>query len=182
MKNKLFLFVQIALLIGMLVFLISKSGLISSKSSDLPSMPKEEALQIAQNSDEVLAFSAMDGGRFAACLNSRVVKPCDSGWVTCIDDAWVVEFSAGAACGTGYNGSLTLRLLIDKNGKIISRFPEKEYFLDSGYCLEDYDCMSVVSGEEEACLNFIYGQLGQGAKTERACRCLNQKCLVEIPR
>src|SRR3989338_4567133 len=101
----------------------------------------EQALKIAEDSKEVKAFLNLNIEDWEDCIFHKVEKPCDSGWVTCIEDAWVVKYFLKGSCAPLFDERLGVTLLIDaKNGNIISRFPEVMYFEDQGYCMEDYDC------------------------------------------
>lgn len=170
----------LAMIVGVVFLLLAVSIFLfarNPKPSRLLGLSAESAMTAAQKTGEAKAFLAMDNGRFNACLSRRVVRPCDSEWVTCIDDAWVVEFAAEKACNVVHDGRLSLRILIGKEGNIISRFPEKEYFADPQYCMESYDCLSVIDEIGADCRNFIYGQMDAGIKKgEGSCECRHQKC------
>ncbi|VAX36780.1 hypothetical protein MNBD_UNCLBAC01-1288 [hydrothermal vent metagenome] len=142
-------------------------------------LSRQEALEIAQMEPEVKGLYALNNGEFAECIEKEVLKPCESDWVTCVDDAWVVRFKVGEKCFVTHDGRLDVILLIDAiSGKVISRFPESEYFLDRNYCKEDYDCLSLQKEGKRACLNFIYGQLLEGYQDE-GCWCENNVCQIK---
>lgn len=143
----------------------------------------KKAMLIAESSPEVAALYALDNQRFVNCIEKKVVKPCDSGgWVTCVDNAWVVEFIVGETCAVKNDGRLNEMMLVDgKDGKIISRFPEVSYYTEAQYCQIDKDCMTSPYQEGKAvqCLNFVYGQIneepydGQGP-----CICQEGHCVL----
>lgn len=144
-------------------------------------LTRKEALIIAESSREVELFYKLNNGRLKNCIHKEVIKPCESDWVTCIEDAWVVQFTVGDICPVVHDGRLGITFLIDAiTGRIVSRFPEVEYFETAGYCLEDFDCLDgPANGSEGAiCQNFIFGQL----KSDRgdaglSCICQNNKCI-----
>ncbi|OGX28265.1 MAG: hypothetical protein A2787_02270 [Omnitrophica WOR_2 bacterium RIFCSPHIGHO2_01_FULL_48_9] len=121
-----------------------------------------DALKIARQTAEVQALYALQNRKWAGCIEAKAERPCDSDWVTCIEDAWVVKYTLGERCGVAHDGRLGVTLLVDgKSGKVISRFPETEYFKDELYCRDDFDCscrLDPAAGEKE-CKNFIYAPL-----------------------
>ncbi len=167
-----------------LIIILVFVGLAVCGLSDSDAQPqlltRKEALLIAESSLEAELFYKLNDGRLQNCVNKEVIKPCESDWVTCVEDAWVVQFTVGDICPIIHDGRLGITFLIDAiTGRIISRFPEAEYLAEPGYCLEDYDCVSVVEGETEAesCQNFIFGQLSlpvEGAGI--SCKCVQNAC------
>lgn len=141
----------------------------------MPTMLIPEAIKIADETPEAKAFRALQDGRFKDCLDVKAVRPCDSDWVTCIDDAWVIQYELTPECGVTHDGRLTLRLLVGSDGKIISRFPEKEYFINPDYCLEDYDCMTIASENVNSCRNFVFAQLADES-LKGGCLCVRHQC------
>ncbi|MCA9405929.1 MAG: hypothetical protein KC684_05285 [Candidatus Omnitrophica bacterium] len=146
-------------------------------------LSKEEALLIAEKTQEVKGLYRLYNhqGRPLkdGCLETNILKTCDSDWVTCIDDAWVVEFNVKQECvKERHDGRLTVKILVNaKNGDVISRFPEAPYFQSAQYCLEDYDCLAVGSEKPPVmCLNFIHGQLKGGVLQENHCVCRSSRC------
>jgi hypothetical protein len=135
----------------------------------------EEALKIAQQSKEAAAFSDIFSGKYSRCISSEVMRSCDSEWVTCLEGGWVVAFSFDPVCGIAHDGRLSLTLVINAEGDIISRFPEEEYFRDARYCLQDYECLL---GQEE-CLNFVFAPFDEkGSGEEGACQCRTNSCQI----
>lgn len=138
------------------------------------SMGEKQALAVAQNTDEVRAFYELNKGRSGECVEHNIVRPCDSDWVTCIEDAWVVRFFISEKCIEPFNERLGVTLLIDgKTGRILSKYPEMEYFQNPEFCRDSYDCMKNADG----CLNFIYAlsRDGKAAQDER-CSCRETTC------
>lgn len=139
----------------------------------------QDALKSVEKTEEMKSFYDVIGKDKESCFVKKVVRPCDTDWVTCIDDAWVVEISIKDECFS-HDGRLSFNVLLDeKSGKIISRFPEVGYFKDPSYCLEDYDCLLVASGKEEdiRCENFIHAQInGVNEVNSKACYCQKGMC------
>ena len=141
-------------------------------------LSKEEVLALALLVPEAQAFYALLEP-LGGCAANSVELPCDSNWVTCIDDAWVVKFFVKQECNIAHDGRLSVTLLIDaKSGKIISRFPEVNYFNDPGYCLEDYDCQLYQKIKEDAgqCMNFIRGPVFTQEPPSQGCVCRKGVC------
>jgi hypothetical protein len=158
-----------------IIFTLSAAGYYYVRKTK--AISSQQAMEIALKSEEVQAFMAADHGRFASCAERRVVRPCDSDWVTCIDDAWVVEFFVGKSCGVEHDGRLNLHLVVDWKGNIVSRFPEKGYYQNPQYCIQDLECMSVFRPMGNVCKNFVYGQIdGAKPQSEGPCQCVNQTC------
>ena len=147
--------------------------------SHSPRITRQEALKIAKESEEVQAFLSLQIDGWEQCVEKKVDKPCDSGWVTCIEDAWVVKYFLKESCAPRFDERLGVTLLIDaKTGKIISRFPEVMYFEDKAYCLEDYDCLK--SASEGICKNFIYTVNEERDKDPAStCQCQESKCAAK---
>lgn len=142
----------------------------------------QKALMIAQATKEVEGLFALENQRFVNCIETEVLKPCESQWVTCIEDAWVVRFSLGKTCGVEHDGRLNVTLLVDGiTGKIISRFPEADYFESPAYCHDHFDCLALASAENEPpqCLNFIFGQIEGAVKKEGQCVCQKNVCTAQ---
>ena len=141
---------------------------------------RAEALRIAEQSPEVRALYALNHGRLQDCLIASVMKPCESDWVSCVEDAWVVRFEVGGSCGIQHDGRLGVFLLIDEvTGRIRSRYPEASYFEKKNYCQDNADCLSLFLREGGAeAVNFIYAPLerrevqfkGEGVCEDNACR------------
>lgn len=138
-------------------------------------LTRKQAMVIAESMPEAKGLYGLAGGKFVNCIEKEVIRPCDTDWVTCVDDAWVVRFSVGSTCPVEHDGRLDLYIVLnDKTGDVISKFPEAEYYEDSAYCLEDYDCLCT-QGDE--CQNFIHAQANfDGAKRCSACECRNNIC------
>jgi hypothetical protein len=140
-------------------------------------MLPQHALITAEQTPEVQALYQLQEGRFANCIEKKVLRPCDSQWVTCIENAWVVEFHVGETCGVKHDGRLNIHILVDSvDGKVISRFPEAPYFQNPQYCHEPYDCFC----SDADCVNFIYGQITPGEFVPCAdCLCQQNICLKQ---
>ncbi|MCA9401231.1 MAG: hypothetical protein KC713_06365 [Candidatus Omnitrophica bacterium] len=144
-------------------------------------MTRKEALLIAEATPEAEGLYSLNEGRYQGCIEKSVLRPCDTDWVTCIENAWVVKFWLGEQCGIAHDGRLSVTFLIDEDsGKIISKFPEKEYFQNDRYCVEAFDCLSVIHPHKvKGCLNFIAGQLPfPFAPQEGSCQCIDSQCVV----
>lgn len=144
-------------------------------------LSRKEALIVAESTEEVELFYTMHDGRLKNCIEKEVIKPCESDWVTCVEDAWVVQFTVGAVCPIDHDGRLGITILVDAiTGRVISRFPEADYFRARSYCMESYDCLAVQGGDEiMTCENFIFGQIDAKASTaSTTCACLNSECRV----
>lgn len=133
----------------------------------------DEALTVARQIPEAVAFLSLFDGNYKHCIEEEVVKSCESDWVTCLEDGWVVRFSYKESCGVINDGRLQLTIVVDGSGKVISRFPEEMYFKVPRYCLEDYDCLSVLPS---GCLNFIYGPFYEVSHTDNLCVCQSGRC------
>ncbi len=156
------------------VFILFKPAESSAKL-----LTEEQALKIGRRTPEVKALYRLDRGRRASCINSQVDEPCESEWVSCIEEAWVVKFIFDQKC-FGHDGRLGVTLLIDaKTGKVISRFPEKEYFKEDLFCRDDFDCMRIPrEGGSVTCKNFIHAPLlGQAYPNDGRCRCGEGVCI-----
>jgi hypothetical protein len=152
----------------------------SAQASTVRLMSQEQALAIAEGTLEAKAFLEFRHGKFAECVQRRVEKPCDSNWVTCIDDAWVVKFIVAQRCALEHDGRLDLTFLIDaKSGEVISKYPEIEYFSDPTFCRDDDDCMAVPIFENQ-CRNFVFAQADEGVvKKEISCFCSQSACAIK---
>lgn len=143
-------------------------------------LTRKQASIVAESTDEVKQLYDLRGGRFVNCIEKKVERPCESDWVTCVDDAWVVRFVVGNQCLIEHDGRLSVTILVDaKTKEIISRFPEVEYFLEDKYCHENYDCLYIDAENSlgSMCLNFIHGYLeNKAAKKSEQCWCQNNKC------
>jgi len=157
-----------------------------NRSSEQPLVPlisRKKALVIAERTEEVNQFYDLGGGRYFNCIEKEVVRPCETDWVTCVDNAWVVKFNLGDRCGVKHDGRLSVTLLINnQDGSIISRFPEKEYFIHKPYCMIDDDCLLYTNQKKQVgCKNFIFGQLGKKETYESElidCVCKNDQCVL----
>ena len=138
---------------------------------------QEQVLVLAKEIAVVKALYELNDGALKSCIEAKVLETCDSDWVTCIEDAWVVKFSVSEACITPKNEQLGVTLLMDnKTGKVISHYPEIEYFKNAQFCRDDHDCLAAA----DECTNFIYA-LAQdpGSKQEPNCFCQNSSCTIE---
>lgn len=156
-----------------------------SRPAAVQLLSQEEIIAIAESVAEVKAFRELDD-RVTPCIE-RIVKPsCESDYVTCRDNAWVVQYQMSSDCPILSDGRLSVNLLIDGGtGEIVSRFPEIEYFQDRMFCREDYDCLCSLPQHGSAhCLNFIYEPLARdpvGSLPEEEplcseCLCRDQVC------
>ncbi|MGE0268811.1 MAG: hypothetical protein AB7S78_10215 [Candidatus Omnitrophota bacterium] len=149
--------------------------------ADVSLLTRKQALIIAESTKEVELLYKLHKGRLENCIDKEVVKPCESGWVTCIDNAWVVQFTISDICQIEHDGRLGLTILIDAvTGRIISRYPEAEYFEQESYCLDDSDCACDQSVPEQMiCSNFIFSQVkGNADLSCELCRCSKNKCVL----
>lgn len=139
---------------------------------------QKEARLIVEQSPEVQALYDLNDGKFVNCLEISVLRPCESDWVTCIDDAWVVRFHFGETCDIKHDGRLDLLMVVDaKDGHVISKFPEAPYYQDSYYCINDTDCLEPAAMNKPFCHNFIYSQINEGYLDSSAnCQCQNNQC------
>lgn len=138
-------------------------------------LSKNDALWVAENTPEVKSLYALSGGKLKKCVEPEVVKPCETDWVTCVEDAWVVVFSVTEACGIKHDGRLNVTFLVDAlNGNIKSRYPEAQYFQQKEYCQTDSECF-VGNGE---CRNFIFGQMEEGFVNNGTCKCVKNVCKI----
>lgn len=132
----------------------------------------KEALRIASALPVVKSFkTAVSTYALDSCVEQQVVRPCDTDWVTCIEEAWVVQFSIDKTCHP-HDGRLSVTVVVNGLDRdIISVFPEKQYFVRPRYCLEDYDCLC----DRQHAFNFVFGQL-QELTTARPCDCEKNIC------
>ncbi len=144
------------------------------------SIGPDEALALAKETTVVEAFYNLNQGILKSCVENQVVRACDSGWVTCIDDAWVVKFFVSEKCVSPRKEQLGVTLLMDgKTGDIISKYPEIDYFENPYFCREDYDCLNSSKNDYHSgeCKNFIYTLAENTAsRTDEQCLCRNSRC------
>jgi hypothetical protein len=147
------------------------------------SISADAAFAIAQKTPEVKALRTLYDGALQECLETKVVRPCDSqGWVTCVDNAWVVQYELSAACPVKSDGRLAANFLIDgMSGKVISKYPEVEYFADPQFCRDNADCLCSRVGNFAntgvTCLNFIHAPFKQDVISPCGqCICKNGRC------
>lgn len=156
------------------IVLISAFG---SASAQKELLRRKEALLIAEQTPEGQAFYELNGGKYVNCIEKSVMKPCETNWVTCIDDAWVVKLQYGEVCGFKHDERMDLMIVVDaKDGRIISKYPEAMYFTTPQHCQNSNDCLSVSEGDNEQCLNFVYGQLIENHQSTANCQCVSNKC------
>ncbi|MCA9394079.1 MAG: hypothetical protein KC900_07735 [Candidatus Omnitrophica bacterium] len=144
-------------------------------------LTRKEALVVAESTEEAELLYTMYDGRLKNCIEKEVVKPCESDWVTCIENAWVVQFTVGEICGIEQDGRLGLTILIDAlTGRVLSKFPEADYFRGTRYCMDDSDCIcGRPTNQGRQCFNFISAQVeGVSDFQCRACRCVQSECTV----
>ncbi|MCC6758897.1 MAG: hypothetical protein IT395_04650 [Candidatus Omnitrophica bacterium] len=165
------------LLIVSVVLILSGCG-----KKELQMFPPEKALQIALQTKEAQALLNYRNGALAGCLEKKVVKSCDSEWVTCRDNAWVVQYLLTPQCpvpvaGTGQgDGRLGMNFVIDgMTGDIISHYPEVEYFANDRFCRDDADCV----GDSKECLNFAAAPFSHSEGNPVSCRCREAQCILK---
>ncbi len=159
---------------------VTATGLASAQSA-AQTLTRKEALLVAESTDEAELFYTMYNGRLKNCIEKEVVKPCESGWVTCIENAWVVQFTVGDICDIEHDGRLGLTVLIDAlTGKVLSRYPEADYFRHMNYCFDDNDCVcGKPTGKGRKCFNFISGQIEGMADFQcQLCACVDNRCVI----
>ncbi len=142
-----------------------------------------QALTIAEMTPEVEGLYSLGGGFLFNCIEKEVLRPCETDWVSCVDNAWVARFTVGSRCPVKHDGRLNIYIVIDdRSGNIISRFPEAQYFKDPAYCLENYECLFINNPQsrESACYNFIYGQISGNVQPNSACICQNNRCEMAL--
>ncbi|MFT7538299.1 MAG: hypothetical protein ACI9F2_000442, partial [Lysobacterales bacterium] len=88
MRNKIIFMVLVAMVVTAISYFYTKEI----------SNTEELALLAALKTEDVRAFINFDGGRFSKCMTTSVKRPCDTDWVTCIDEAWVVRLELGEDC------------------------------------------------------------------------------------
>ncbi len=149
----------------------------------------EVALGIARDTPEVQAFLKIYRQynlekRYPQCrLDPQVMKPCDSDWVNCVEDGWVVKYTVAATCGVPEAERLGVTLLIQAStGKVLSRYPETVYFENKNYCLADNDCMAISGSGVKflgRCENFSHAPFAFGGAyfSSELCRCVNDQCV-----
>jgi hypothetical protein len=153
------------------------------RKEEVQSISSDQALAIAQKTPEVIALYALNNSALAQCLENKVVRPCDSeGWVTCIDNAWVVKYQLNDSCPVKSDGRLSATFLIEgASGKILSKYPEIEYFNDPQFCRDNPDCLCGASDDPAStngtCLNFIHKPFSKdGISYCGKCVCRNSRC------
>jgi len=167
-----------------LIFAVCGVGsMICPCSTGAQGISKDRALALAQQTEVVKAFYDLKQGALKNCIRTEVVRPCESHWVTCIEDAWVVKFSVGEECIQPYNEQLGVTLLINgKEGGVISQYPEIAYFQDPLFCRDSPDCRLSVKSARPACKNFIYALAEDplSVNSER-CLCRDSGCRLFPP-
>lgn len=102
--------------------------------------------------------------------------------MTCIDNAWVVQYTLHASCPVKSDGRLAANFLIDGvSGKIISKYPEVEYFENPQFCRDQADCLCGPGGNfanaAPHCMNFIHAPFADGTiSTCSQCICKSGLC------
>ncbi len=159
-----------------LLLIVSVVLILSGCGKKEPQMfPPEKALQIALQTKEAQALLNYRNGALAGCLEKKVVKSCDSEWVTCRDNAWVVQFLLTLQCLVNGDGRLGMNFVIDgMSGDIISHYPEVEYFTDDRFCRDDGDCV----GSNKECLNFAAAPFAHLDMDPAPCRCQEAQCIL----
>ena len=144
-------------------------------------MDRDQALKLVEQTKEAQALYQLEGGKFKDCVDKKVLKPCESHWVSCIEDAWVVQLEIGSKCGVKEDGRLSETMVVDTiRKKIISRFPEIDYFESPKYCKDHFDCIAFSTDDQGAydCSNFIDGQLPEKKRLLKGiCECQQNSCV-----
>lgn len=171
-----------AVLAGFLM--VISGGAAEPRADDLSARPlhdRDSILAVALETAEARALYGLREGAYESCIVPGVTRPCDSDWVTCIDDAWVVRFEWAEACGVGHDGRLNLVLLMDAaEGRIISRYPEAPYFQRRDYCQIDQDCEGVALDQGgKGCYNFVHAGLEEARDSGTLCGCRDNRCRAE---
>ena len=170
--------------LSFIVIWIFVSWVVTYAAETKKPLTRKAALNKAEMLPVTAAFYDLQDGRFQNCIDKEVLKPCDTDWVTCIDDAWVVKFTLSKQCRVHHDGRLSLTIVLNSvTGELISNFPEKDYFESPVYCLEGYDCIPLILSDRVRCLNFIHAPLerlsGDGGGSEVAdfsCHCGESQC------
>ena len=148
-------------------------GFVGWKVDKNKPLNKNQAYDLIYDTEVVQSFINMERGRYKECIKGEIMRPCETDWVTCVDEAWVVKFNMDQGC-VRHDGRLSVTVLLDaRTGEIKSRFPEKYYFQDKQYCMEDYECLT----EDDNALNFVYG-LVEGYSGEKG-ECKNNQCQLK---
>ncbi len=159
-----------------IVFLISVLGC-NKSSADNSSAQK--ALRIAADTAEVKALLSYRQGVLASCVLIKIARSCDSQWVTCRDNAWVVQYLLSPQCSVKGDGRLGMNFVIDEiSGQIISHYPEIEYFEDASFCRDDADCVGGKAENQSECLNFIAAPFAN-FQTISPCQCQQGHCILK---
>lgn len=157
------------------------AGPVRAQNTSVKTLTRKEALIVAESTEEAALLYTMYNGRLKNCIEKEVVKPCESDWVSCIENAWVVQFTIGDVCYVEQDGRLGLTILIDAlTGRVLSRYPEAGYFRDPRYCMDDSDCLCGQANDQgRQCYNFISAQVEGVADFQcRECRCVNSECVI----
>lgn len=160
----------------LIVFLISVLGCHKSAAENSSA---QRALRIAANTAEVKALMAYRQAALASCLKITIARSCDSEWVTCRDNAWVVQYLLSAQCPVESDGRLGMNFVIDEeSGQIISCYPEIEYFNDVSFCRDDADCIGGVGDGENKCVNFVAAPFAH-FQIAVPCQCQQGQCILK---
>jgi len=140
----------------------------------------EKALQIAAQTQEAQALINYRNRALSECLEKKVVRSCESEWVTCRDNAWVVQYVLTSQCPVKSDGRLGMNFVIDGfDGKVISHYPEREYFANDKFCYDNGDCISGTVGENKECLNFIAAPFAHFTPASSTCLCQAGQCILK---
>lgn len=139
----------------------------------------DKALRIAADTAEVKALLSYRQGVLASCLKVTIARSCDSEWVTCRDNAWVVQYLLSLQCPVQGDGRLGMNIVIDDvSGQIISHYPEIEYFEDVSFCRDDADCVGGKADNQNKCLNFVAAPFAN-FQTVSPCQCQRGHCILK---
>lgn len=146
--------------------------------NEAQSISPEQAQAIAEKAPETEALLTYHHGALASCLERKVTRTCESDYVSCRDNAWVVQYLVPETCGVKTDGRLGMYYLIDgPTGEIVSRYPELPYFQNEQFCRDDADCLGGMVKGEVDCLNFIAAPFaGFDAKQPSPCFCKAGQC------
>ncbi len=163
-----------------LIFLCFVMLIISGCGKKTPDIISEQkALRIAAKTPEVAALLSYQNAALVSCMNIKVMRSCDSQWVTCRDNAWVVQYALSVQCPVVSDGRLGMNFVIDGlTGKIISRYPEKDYFQNPIFCRDQGDCVGGIKNNKQECLNFIAAPFAH-FQASASCLCQKGQCILK---
>lgn len=165
--------------VGFVFFIVLSVLAWGCYKSEADNSSAQKALRIAADTAEVKALMAYRQAALASCLQVTIARSCDSEWVTCRDDAWVVQYLLSTQCPVKSDGRLGMNFVIDENsGQIISHYPELEYFNDVSFCRDDVDCIGGVVDGQNQCVNFVAAPFAHFQITV-PCQCQQGQCILK---